>query len=364
MIFDDEVYGRVVVREPLLEELIQSRAVQRLRGLSQSGISGMLGTAPDFSRYAHSVGVMLLLRRLDAPLEEQVAGLLHDLSHTAFSHVSDFMADDPAGHSYHERMWMPVVERSRIPALLARHGIDWRAMDADSGAFPLLEQPQPALCADRVDYFLRTLEPAGLGDRDEIDHFLAHLTTEGGRMVLTDVNVARWMADRYLEMDIRHWSSPHEVALYWTLARAMREALERGFLTADDWYLTDRVLWQRLHEIEDDRVRHLLSYVAADTVVEEDPARFDFVTETRVRAIDPDVLQAGTVTPLSRLDPVFAARRAAHLSSRGGPLALWVSRPANKSTKSTVRLDKDSVVGYSRRGRHEQPETREKSERP
>jgi HD superfamily phosphohydrolase len=32
---------------------------------------------------------MLLVRRLGASLEEQIAALLHDVSHTAFSHVID-----------------------------------------------------------------------------------------------------------------------------------------------------------------------------------------------------------------------------------------------------------------------------------
>lgn len=356
MIFEDRVYGRVEAHEPLLQELIESRAIQRLKGLSQSGISGMLGSAPDFSRYDHSVGVMLLLRRLGSSLEEQVAGLLHDISHTAFSHVADFLSEDPAGPSYHERMWHSIVERSRIPAVLARHGLDWRALDAESGAFPLLEQPQPALCADRVDYFLRTLQPAGLGDRADIRRLLDHLVTVEKRMVLTDREVARWMADRYLQMDARHWSSLHEVALYWTLARAMREALDRGHLTEEAWYLTDSALWERLHQIDDPQVQHLLSYVAADTVVEENPERYDFVTESRVRAIDPDVLVEGVARPLSTVDADFAARRRRHLEGRTGPRALWISRPAAKSTKSTVRLDKASPVQYSRKGIETEPE--------
>lgn len=41
--------------------------------------------------YDHSMGVFVILRARGAPLEEQIAGLLHDVSHTAFSHVGDWV---------------------------------------------------------------------------------------------------------------------------------------------------------------------------------------------------------------------------------------------------------------------------------
>lgn len=264
----DEVYGITALEEPVLEAVIATPAMQRLRYVSQSGVSGLLGIAPDYSRFAHSAGVMLLLRRLGAPLQEQIAGLLHDISHTAFSHVADFVYDEHEV-SYHERMWYSVVERSTIPQILAQHGYDWKAMDADSGTFPLLEQPQPRLCADRVDYFLRTVVPAGLGTPEQVQWVLGHLTTHDNQIVLDDVGAARWMAETYMAMDAQMWSSPREAGLYWALARAMRHAVERGYIVEEDWYDTDRNLWKRLHRIRDPQIRHLLSYVRADTEVVE-----------------------------------------------------------------------------------------------
>ncbi len=89
MIINDAIYGKYKINEPVLVELIKSRPMQRLKKIAQLGIPDRFYHIRGFSRFEHSLGVMLLLRKLNASLEEQAAGLLHDVSHTAFSHVVD-----------------------------------------------------------------------------------------------------------------------------------------------------------------------------------------------------------------------------------------------------------------------------------
>ncbi|MDY6761594.1 MAG: HD domain-containing protein, partial [Candidatus Nanohaloarchaea archaeon] len=152
MEIDDPVYRQCTVDDPVLTDLLQTRPVQRLRNVNQAGPAALRGDRP-VTRYGHSVGVMLLLREYGASLQEQVAGLLHDVPHTAFSHVADFVFDDE-DHEYHERFMEDVIRDSRIPAVLQEHGF---VLDdiLDESAFPLLERDLPDLCADRIDYFLR-----------------------------------------------------------------------------------------------------------------------------------------------------------------------------------------------------------------
>ena len=90
----DEIYGEFKVAEPVLISLINSQPIQRLKGIDNYGIPKEMYQFPGFSRFDHSLGVLLLLRRLGAGIEEQVAGLLHDVSHTAFSHVVDWAIGD------------------------------------------------------------------------------------------------------------------------------------------------------------------------------------------------------------------------------------------------------------------------------
>ena len=109
MQYDDDLYGKVEIVEPVLWDVIASDALQRTKGISQHGITALLGITPPFSRFDHAVGAMLLLRRLGASLEEQIAALLHDVSHTAFSHVIDYVFHNHSGQSYHENWKEEIV---------------------------------------------------------------------------------------------------------------------------------------------------------------------------------------------------------------------------------------------------------------
>ena len=126
MQYEDAIYGKVEITESVLQDVIASDAMQRLKGVSQHGITALLGITPPFSRFDHSLGAMLLVHRLGATINEQIAALLHDVSHTAFSHVIDFVFDDHSGQSYHEEKKEELLARSDIPAILERHGLDWR----------------------------------------------------------------------------------------------------------------------------------------------------------------------------------------------------------------------------------------------
>lgn len=83
VIIDDQLYGRHTITEPVLVELLRSPALARLAGVNQHGISGLLNITPRVTRFEHSVGALLLVRIVGARTDEQVAALLHDISHTA-----------------------------------------------------------------------------------------------------------------------------------------------------------------------------------------------------------------------------------------------------------------------------------------
>jgi HD superfamily phosphohydrolase len=317
MQINDPFYGTFEIHEPVLVDLLHAQAVQRLHGVLQHGITGPIGLTQPITRYEHSVGAMLLVRQLGGSLREQIAALLHDVSHTAFSHVIDYVLNDHDGQSYHDEMKETYVAGTDLPGILARHAYDWTDL-MDETPFPLLEQPSPRLCADRIDYFLRDCIGLGLATQVDVDRAVADLVVGNGRIALKTVEVARWFGHTFMQADDASWANFREVGLYELTARAIRRGLALGVITQADFWLTDAVLWQKLHAAEDAELHSLLALVSLDTQFAWDEANPTFCVSTKLRAVDPDVWQDGQLRPLSTLDPVFAARRTAYLSDKQG----------------------------------------------
>jgi len=313
----DVVYGPAEIGEPILVELVHSAAVQRLHGVLQHGISGLIGITRPTTRFEHSAGVMLLVRRLGASLEEQIAALLHDVSHTAFSHVIDYVFGGHDSQSYHEGVQEEYLAGTDVPAILARHGFDWRDFlhEAD---FPLLEQPAPALCADRLDYFLRDSRDLGLSTDEDVRRVLKHLVVHDDRIAADDIDVARWMGYTYIAADRASWANFREVGLYELTARAVRTGLETGAIAEADIWGTDGQLWAKLHAASHPKLQSELSLISPDTQFVWDETAPTFRVSTKLRTIDPGVVLDGRSQPLSALDAEFARHRDDYLRRNRG----------------------------------------------
>src|SRR6266481_3951243 len=84
------IYGNFIVTEPVLVDLFNHPIMERIKHIRQYGVSDyIIKQKKEYTRYEHCVGVWALLYLYGARLEEQIAGLLHDTSHTVFSHVGD-----------------------------------------------------------------------------------------------------------------------------------------------------------------------------------------------------------------------------------------------------------------------------------
>lgn len=317
MLIQDRLYGPITLTEPVLIDLLNTQALRRLDGVLQHGVSAQVGITSRTSRLEHSIGAMLLVRRLGADLPEQIAALLHDVSHTAMSHVIDYLFARHDSQSYHDERKAWFVAQSDIPAVLTRYGYDWRVLLREED-FSLLEQPSPALCADRLDYFLRDGYDLGVIDQTAIASILHHLMVFDGRMVLDDVAAARQLAYGFLTADDASWSNFREVGLYELTAQALRLALAKGLITERDLWGTDEDLWRTLHQSHNPELRYYLRFVDQSTAFVRDAAAPNFVVTTKIRTLDPDVYYKGHVARLSTLDPAFAAHRQAYLTQKQG----------------------------------------------
>jgi HD superfamily phosphohydrolase len=317
MIIDDEVYGPNAVTDPILLELMGSAALLRLKGVLQHGITGLIGITRETTRFEHSVGTMLVVRKLGASIEEQIAALIHDVSHTAFSHVIDYVFHSHEEQNYHDAVKETYIASTDLPDLLGEWDYDWRDF-LDDERYPLLEQPAPALCADRIDYFLRDALGLGIATASEVARALSSLSVMDNRIVVDDLEVARWYGYRYMIVDQTSWANFREVALYELTAMAIRRGLEIGLVDDGDFWRSDQELWGKLKASSDPIITERLELVSKKTKFAWDEENSDFVVSTKLRTIDPDVKVGSERHSLSSLDGEFAAKRKAYLDRNAG----------------------------------------------
>jgi uncharacterized protein len=244
MRWKDRVYGDVAIEEPGILDLIACPTFQRLKGVRQAGPSALAFPFKNVTRFEHSLGVFLLLRRLQADPREQVAGLLHDVSHTAFSHAVDFVVSSRE-QDHHEQLKPLMLDRPDIVAALARLGYSPRDFYDDS-IYPLLEQPLPSLCADRLDYFLRDGVACGVVSLEAVGRILGQIAVCEDRIILTDIDVAREAVSLFKSMNRHWWASPTEAYIYNEFAEALREGLRLGILRPDDLMTEDDLVLAKL----------------------------------------------------------------------------------------------------------------------
>jgi uncharacterized protein len=294
----DRVYGRLVVEDAGILDLIGCPTFQRLKGVRQAGPSSLAFPFKDVTRFEHSLGVYVLLRRLRAPRREQVAGLLHDISHTAFSHAVDFIFTSQE-QDHHEHLKPVMLERPDLARALAGLGYAPREFYDDS-IYPLLEQPIPLLCADRLDYFLRDGLACGVVTSDFVERILGSLAVVARRIVLRDVEVARRAAALFATMNREWWASPTEAFIYNEFADALREALRLGVLDREDLMTEDLLVLAKLDASGSRTIARKLKTIR--TLSPDSTRGYVPRIVPKERWLDPPVQSAGSVQRLSELE--------------------------------------------------------------
>lgn len=101
-IFNDPIYGFITIPNALIYDLIQHSYFQRLRRISQMGLSYLVYPGANHTRFHHALGCMHLMQKAVDVLrfkgvaiseEEEnalyIAILLHDIGHGPFSHAME-----------------------------------------------------------------------------------------------------------------------------------------------------------------------------------------------------------------------------------------------------------------------------------
>lgn len=349
IILKDQIYGEHRITEPVLTELLQCPAVTRLRGVSQHGITGYIRCSARITRYEHSVGAFLLVRKVGGSLEEQIAALLHDVSHTAFSHSVDGTLSKP-GESFHETMKHGYLWNTPLPDMMNRYQITHNVFEEE--LYPLVERPAPHLCADRLDYALRdtiVTRNLRLTEAQQIYQNLTAVpdpTSSDRTLAIPDPQLALKLARGYIATDEVLWCNAVYLDLYRAFGQAIAKTLRNQVAWKQSlWTLPEKDLWLRVsfppyYEAElRTKVRSDLKD-QAEKLNKADPERLRLPKDAKVRTIDPEVLVGGKVQQLNEILPEWGVQMSEYLARREAE-----REPDHSGTAS----ESASKLGYGQR---------------
>lgn len=286
----DRVYGDVEINEPVLVELMQSRALQRLKGINQHSTLVFYNKKYNISRYEHSVGVMVLLREIGAQLKEQIAGLLHDINHTAFAHVMDKAFGNVKKDNYNERFQEKMLMSLDIPQILENNSYDVKDF-LDEKKFTLLEKDMPDLCADRLDYFFRDT----IIDRNKnlYQKYRKHLAIKNGEIVMDTKASAEEFVRDFLKTSRNIWTHPTAISIFEIMAQCFKIAYEKGYFKEDDYFVDDNTMLNELKRLNEPEINKRLNILNEKFSYKFNNKNYDFHRTTKARFVDPFVLWEG-----------------------------------------------------------------------
>jgi len=110
-IINDPVYGFITIPNALIYDLIQHPYFQRLRRISQMGLSYLVYPGANHTRFHHALGCLhsmqkaiqvLRFKNTEITIEEEnalyIAILLHDIGHGPFSHAMEHSIVEDVPH--------------------------------------------------------------------------------------------------------------------------------------------------------------------------------------------------------------------------------------------------------------------------
>jgi HD superfamily phosphohydrolase len=163
-IINDPIYGFIPIHNDLIFQIIEHPYVQRLRYISQMGLSYLVYPGAHHTRFHHALGAMYLMHRAVAVLRQKrveisnqeeealyLAILLHDIGHGPFSHGLEGLI---VQNTDHEELTVAIMRRLNGEF----NGALDMALEIFTGTYPrkfLKQLVSGQLDMDRLDFLRR-----------------------------------------------------------------------------------------------------------------------------------------------------------------------------------------------------------------
>ncbi len=193
-ILNDPIYGFIKIPNSLIYDLIEHPSFQRLRRISQMGLSNLVYPGANHTRFHHALGCLHLMQKAVNVLRSKgviisekeeialcIAILLHDIGHGAFSHALEHSIVNGISHEEISLLYMHTLNKEF-------HGELNLAIEIFSGnyqRFFLHQLIASQLDIDRLDYLKRDSFYSGVAEGNiSSDRLIAMLNVVDDNLVI------------------------------------------------------------------------------------------------------------------------------------------------------------------------------------
>ncbi|APA00526.1 MULTISPECIES: HD domain-containing protein [Flavobacterium] len=172
-IFNDPIYGFISIPNALIYDLIQHPYFQRLRRISQMGLSYLVYPGANHTRFHHALGCLHLMQKAVDVLrfkgvsiseEEEnalyIAILLHDIGHGPFSHA---MEKSIVEDVHHEEISLLFMKQLNVE-FKGKLSLAIKIFEGDYHRKFMLQLISSQLDMDRMDYLKRDSFYSGVAE--------------------------------------------------------------------------------------------------------------------------------------------------------------------------------------------------------
>ena len=240
---NDELYGEYYV-DDVIYEIINTKIFKRLKNIYQSGSGYLVNDLWNVNRHEHSIGTMILSLKFNGNIEEQIKALLHDISHTAFSHVIDYILKNE-NEDYHEKIQEDFLNDEDLLSILGKYNLNIKRIMSKNYSF--LDNELPELSFDRIDYTLRDLFRQKKISLKEIREIVNHLTVYQNKLCFNSLEIGKWFQKLYFQEVVEYFQNPLNMYINTMLCNLLTSALNKGIIQLRDFNFTDEYILRKIN---------------------------------------------------------------------------------------------------------------------
>jgi hypothetical protein len=157
-IIKDAIYSNIKFSKEIVENILDSPYMQRLRRLKQIPFLDLIYPSANHTRFEHSLGVYHLTKQVASnnnieSIDLEIFALLHDVGHFPFSHTLEHIFSKHLGYN-HEGHLEKLIKETDLVERISKSGGDPNKIKK-LGYQKLGEIIVGDLGTDRIDYLLR-----------------------------------------------------------------------------------------------------------------------------------------------------------------------------------------------------------------